>query len=230
MTNRSLRVDPIALLIVLFAGCIFLCFLVFFSHCSFILPTGRTWRPFCTTFITSTKLLGGEAQERPRTRPLATISERTEYLTSDEFEERISDNDLLSMAEEETDLYSCQPLAQAFVSIASSLYAQESFDHPPVAPETTDRITLGAYYDQLQWWQRKVSDRKNHDTFLTTVITAYLNLRAHFPRYALLEEPRPSESNLTTQLVIENRGGGDSRNSSRCFPSPNSRNESCSST
>jgi hypothetical protein len=199
MTNRSLRVDPIALLIVLFAGCIFLCFLVFFSL-FFVLPLAALGAGLYYVYHKS-KL------ERLRSAPEhvpATISERTEYLTCDEFEQRISDNDLLSMAEEETDLYSCQPLAQAFVSIASSLYAQESFDHPPVAPETTDRITLGAYYDQLQWWQRKVSDRKNHDTFLTTVITAYLNLRNHFPRYALLEEPRPSESNLTTQLVLAN--------------------------
>ena len=65
----------------------------------------------------------------------ATFVERTEYLSPDEFGERIGANDLLRMAEEESDLYSCQPLAEAFVSIATSLYAQEFFDRPPIAPK-----------------------------------------------------------------------------------------------
>jgi hypothetical protein len=197
MTNRSLPSDPIALIIVFFVGGIFVCSLVFFSLI-LILPLAAIGAGLYYFYHKSNL---EKLRSAPEHVP-ATIGERTEYLSSDEFEQRISSNDLLGLAEEETDLYSCRPLAEAFVFITTSLYAQESFDRPPVAPETTDRITLGRYYDELQWWQRKVSDRKTHDKFLSTVITAYLNLRAHFPRYALLEEPRPSESNLTTPLVI----------------------------
>ena len=199
MSRSGFPRDPIAIAILLVVGLAALIFAAILSLIFIPLGAAAGYGLYYLYQSYQTEKLRTATAHVP-----ATFVERTEYLSPDEFGERIGANDLLRMAEEESDLYSCQPLAEAFVSIATSLYAQESFDRPPIAPETTDRITIGQYHDQLQWWQRKVSDEKNHDIFLTTVITAYLNLRAHFPRYALLEERRPSESNLTTPLAIAN--------------------------
>ncbi len=132
----------------------------------------------------------------------ATIKDRPHYQTLGEFSELVKSNKLLTAAEEETELYSCQSLADAFVRIITELYADESFHEPPPRPETTDRITIGRYYDELEAWQRKVSDDSNLDVFLNTVAGAYIDLRSYFPHYALQSDPEPRTSSLTTALRL----------------------------
>jgi hypothetical protein len=133
-----------------------------------------------------------------------TIAERPQHWTPEEFAHNISDRRLLNCAEEETDLYSCHTLADAFEAIAVSLYAAESFHKPPTPPETTDRITIARYNDSLERWQRKVSDEKNVDIFLNTIVTAYLDLREHFPPYALQQDQETVSSSLSTPLELNN--------------------------
>jgi hypothetical protein len=133
-----------------------------------------------------------------------TIAERPEHWTPEEFANNISNRLLLNCAEEETGVYSCQALADAFEAIAVSLYAAESFHKPPDPPETADRITIARYNDTLEQWQRKVSDTKNVDVFLNTIAAAYMGLRDYFPSYTVQQTPDPIYSCLTTPLDIIN--------------------------
>lgn len=130
----------------------------------------------------------------------ATIKERSDYLTPAEFHELLTARNSLNEAEQETNRYSCPALVDAFNDIVTQLYADESFDVPPPRPDTTDRITIGKYYDRLEAWQRKVSDDSNFDMFLGTVLSAYLDVRDYFPSFALQDEPAPVTSALSTPL------------------------------
>ena len=198
MTNRSLPSDPIALLIVLFVGSIFFCFLVFFSLL-FIFPLAVLGAAIYY-FYHKSKL--ERLKALPKHVP-ATIRERQEYLSPHDFRRGLEHNRwLLNDAEEETDKYSCQALAATFNFVVTQLYAQESFHEPPMAPDTTDRITIGRYHDQLEAWQRKVSDNSNFELFINLLVASYMGMRKHFPPYAFQESPEPVNSNLSTPLQI----------------------------
>jgi hypothetical protein len=132
-----------------------------------------------------------------------TIKERPDYLEPSALLQSIeNDRWLLNRGEEETGKYSCQALADAFHFMVAQLYAQESFHEPPIKPETTDRITLMRYYDRLQAWQRKVSDENNFELFMHLLVNSYLEMRKHFPPYALQASPEPIDSCLSTPLQI----------------------------
>lgn len=132
----------------------------------------------------------------------ATIADRPQWGTPQAFHNTVKNRGLLNLAEEDAEDYSCASLADAFEHIATSLYGQESFHEPPPRPDTSDRITLARYQDQLEAWQRKVSDNANFDTFINVLVNTYLDLRTHFPKYALQPTPDPSYSKITTPLQI----------------------------
>jgi len=198
MSNKSLFSDPIALLVVLVVGFVLAVMLILFAAIVVL--------PFAIIAVAAFfayrhyKL----AKLRSPTNVPDTVKERTEYLTLEQFSLGISERTLLNRIEEDTDLYSCQSLSDAFNQLAIQLYAQESFHQPPRQPVTNDRITLSRYYDQLEAWQRKVSDISNNDTFYGVLGQAYLTLRKYFPRYALSPFPNELPSKLSARLQIAN--------------------------
>jgi hypothetical protein len=132
-----------------------------------------------------------------------TIKERPTYLEPKRFFEAIEiDRWLLNDAEEETGKYSCQSLASTFHYVVAQLYAQESFHEAPLAPDTTDRITLARYHDELGAWQRKVSDNNNFELFVGLLVQCYMAMREHFPSYAFQDSAAPINSNISTALQI----------------------------
>src|ERR1700722_11086376 len=110
----------------------------------------------------------------------ATVKDRPQYLSPSEFYRAIGSMNLLQKEEEDTGKYSCPSLVDVFNQITAALYDQESFHEAPIIPDTTDRITLGRYYDQLAAWQRKVSDNNNFELFTNLMLQAWLSLREHF--------------------------------------------------
>jgi hypothetical protein len=132
----------------------------------------------------------------------APIKNRPDYLDPKEFHRAISPRWLLNQSEEETGTYSCEPLAQAFAYIVATLYAQESFHEAPMKPDTSDRIHLGRYYDQLAAWQRKVSDENNLELFCNFLSLLYMDLREHFPPYAFQDLQESHPATLTTPLRL----------------------------
>jgi hypothetical protein len=197
MSNKS-RYDPVAYLVVL------LCLGLFGLAVIFI--AGLILIPVALVTVGGILLYRHYRLQRLRsTEHLpATIADRPQWTAPEAFQATVENRGLLDLAEEDTGEYSCTSLADAFEHIATSLYAQESFHEPPPHPDTTDRITLARYHDQLEAWQRKVSDNANFDTFLKAVVSTYLDLRAHFPKYALQSSPDPSYSKITTPLQIFN--------------------------
>ena len=137
----------------------------------------------------------------PQSLPV-TVAERPTWGTPEAFERALRKRGFLNLIEEDEGEYSCDALAEAFGQVATALYTQESFHEPPPPPDTTDRITLGRYYDQVEAWQRKVSDNANFDTFVNTLGNGYLYLRAHFPKFALQATLDPIHSKITTPLQI----------------------------
>ena len=133
-----------------------------------------------------------------------TIKERPDYMLPEDFARLLADDDVLHQYEEPLGLYSCRPLVLAFNSAIAALYSDESFYKPPRRPHhsITDKITINKYYDQLERWQRKVSDRQNLGLFFQMTTAAYLNLRDFFPRYALQTDTRIVDSKLTTPLQL----------------------------
>ncbi len=134
-----------------------------------------------------------------------TIKERPDYLEPKKLYEAIEiDRCLLNDPEGETGKYSCQALAATFHYVVWQLYAQEFFHEPPMQPDTSDRITLARYHDQLEAWQRKVSDSNNFELFMELLVQCYMSMREHFPPYALQETLEPVKANLSTPLQISN--------------------------
>jgi Type IV secretion-system coupling protein DNA-binding domain len=132
----------------------------------------------------------------------ATVKERTDYMEPGDFLRSIQPRRLLNLEEEATGKYSCEPLAGAFNHITAALYAQESFHEAPIKPETTDRITIGRYYDRLAEWQRKVSDQNNFELFAQFMLSWWMAFREHLPPYALQDDTQPRPLTLTTPLQI----------------------------
>lgn len=131
-----------------------------------------------------------------------TVKDRTDYMEPGDFLRSIQPRKLLNLEEEDTGRFSCDPLADTFNHITASLYAQESFHEAPIKPETTDRITIGRYYDQLAAWQRKVSDDNNFELFLQFMLSWWMAFREHLPPYALQDDAEPRSLTLTTPLQI----------------------------
>jgi hypothetical protein len=198
MTNKGIASDPIAILVVLVVGFVLAVTLVLFAAIV-VLPFAliAVAAFFAYRHYKLQKLRG------PDNVP-DTVKERTEYLAPEQFSLGISGRTLLNRIEEDTDLYSCQSLSDAFNQLSIQLYAQESFHRPPRQPATNDRITLSRYYDQLEAWQRKVSDTSNLDAFYEVLGLAYLTLRQYFPRYALSLIPSEFPSKLSARLQIAN--------------------------
>ena len=190
MSNKSLFSDPIALLAVMVVGFVLAVTLILFAAIV-VLPfaiIAVAWRSLPYRHYKLEKLPQPKANVRTGHRQRA---HRLSHPRAKAFSQGITERTLLNRIEEDTDLYSCQSLSDAFNQLATQLYAQESFHQPPRQPVTNDRITLSRYYDQLEAWQRKVSDVSNNDEFYGVLAQAYLTLRKYFPRYAL--SPSPSE-------------------------------------
>jgi hypothetical protein len=198
MSNKSLFSDPIALLVVLLVGFVLAVALILFAAVV-VLPLALiTVAAFFAYRHHKLEKLRGPDHVPD------TVKERADYLTPEQFSLGIRDRTLLDPIEEDTDLYSCQSLSDAFNQLAIHLYTQESFHQAPRQPVTNDRITLSRYYDQLEAWQRKISDTANLDVFYNVLGLAYLTLRQHFPRHALSPSPTEQVSKLTARLQIEN--------------------------
>lgn len=129
----------------------------------------------------------------------AASENRLEYHSASDFAAQI-DRELLQEAEAETGYFSCKPLSDAFTAVTAALYAQESFDAPPPQPANADPIMIGRYRDQLETWRAKVSDPASLNVFGTAIIEAYLQLRQHFPSFALSRHTDPQASPLTVPL------------------------------
>jgi len=189
--------DPISCLIALF-GLLVVLIVEFFLAFFFVLPVAALTVAAILIYRHHRLQLMKAEDKLP-----ATIQDRSHYQTPGEFYDIVRGNKLLAGAEEETELYSCEPLADAFAQIITELYTDESFHEPPPRPQTSDRITIGRYYDQLEQWQRKVSDESNLDVFLNTVGGAYIDLRSYFPQYALQRDPEPPRASpFTTALKL----------------------------
>ena len=111
-------------------------------------------------------------------------SEQEEYLpfSLEEFAQEI-DGRLLAYIEKPTGRFSCKPLSDAFTTVSTQLYAEESFNAPPPPPAATDLITLAKYQDQFDRWKQLRDDPSTFKLFLGTVASAYMTLRDHFPNF-----------------------------------------------
>src|ERR1700733_2532163 len=159
MNNKTIFSDPITLLVVLVVGFVLAVTLILFAAIVVL--------PFAVIAVAAFFAYRYHKLQKLRSPDNVpdTVKERADYLTPEQFSAGISERTLLNRIEEDTDLYSCQPLSEAFNQLAIQLYTQESFHQPPRQPVTNDRITLSRYYDELEAWQRKVSDVSNNDTF-----------------------------------------------------------------
>jgi hypothetical protein len=116
------------------------------------------------------------------------------------------DGVVLRYLEKPTGLYSCPALSQAFTTVATQLYIQESFHAPPAPPQAKDLITLARYQDQFEQWQHKTSDESTLRLFLDTVAETYMLLREYFPAYAFQQTSETTVAPFTTPLHITIEG------------------------
>ena len=222
MSNKGLFSDPIALLVVLVVGFVLAVTLILFAAIVVL--------PFAIIAVAAFFAYRHYKLEKLRSPANVpdTVKERTDYLTPEQFSHGISERTLLNRIEEDTDLYSCQSLSDAFNQLATQLYAQESFHQPPRQPVTNDRITLSRYYDQLEAWQRKVSDISNNDDVLWRARPSLSHAPEILP--ALRPEPHPQRIAIQTVCPIADRkrGRSDQRPHRRYSSTRSSKSGSCS--
>jgi hypothetical protein len=125
-----------------------------------------------------------------------------EYLTPEDLADRIHVT-LLNDAETPTGLFSPKALSNAFTVTVCDLYELEGFHKAPDPPASSERLEVARYLDRLEAWRAKIADPTNLDTFIQTIIDAYMTLREHFPSFALQKSPEPVTSPITVPLQID---------------------------